>query len=247
MDLNRFTEKAQEALLQAQSLAGEYSHGQIEGEHLLLALLRQSDGVVPVILQGLGLQVGMLTQQVESELIRRSKVYGGTAQVGLSRELQHSLDRAVKISQEMRDDFCSTEHLLLALTEDRAGNVARLLQSHGLTKDAILRSLANIRGSQRVTSQNPESTYQALAKYGRGTPDDWLERRLYGGHTYLGIALLVVLFLLLYLPFMLGALWARGGWRKALVLVLLLGEAWLFFGSVFCLNLLSTGETIVTE
>jgi ATP-dependent Clp protease ATP-binding subunit ClpB len=171
MDLNRFTEKAQEALLQAQSLAGDYSHGQIESEHLLLALLHQSDGVVPVILQGLGLQVGTLTQQVEGELSRKSKVYGGTAQVGLSRELQHSLDRATKISQEMRDDFCSTEHLLLALTDDRAGNVARLLQSYGLTKDAILRALTNIRGSQRVTSQNPEGTYQALDKYGRDLTD----------------------------------------------------------------------------
>jgi ATP-dependent Clp protease ATP-binding subunit ClpB len=178
MDLNRFTEKAQEALLQAQSLAGEYSHGQIEGEHLLLALLRQSDGVVPVILQGLGLQVGMLTQQVEGELIRKSKVYGGTAQVGLSRELQQTLDRAAKISQEMRDDFCSTEHLLLALTEDRAGNVARLLQSYGLTRDAILRALTSIRGSQRVTSQTPESTYQALDKYGRDLTDLAREGRL---------------------------------------------------------------------
>ena len=167
MDLNRFTERAQEALLQAQSLAGEYSHGQIEGEHLLLALLRQADGVVPVILQGLGLQVDMLAQQVEGELSRRSKVYGGTAQVGLSRELQQTLERAATLSQEMRDDFCSTEHLLLALTEERAGNVSRLLQGYGLTKDAILRALASIRGSQRVTSQTPESTYQALDKYGR--------------------------------------------------------------------------------
>ena len=171
MDLNQYTEKAQEALLQAQSLAGEYSHGQIEGEHLLLALLRQSDGVVPLIVQGLGLQAGLLAQQVEGELARKSKVYGGTAQVGLSRELQNTLDRAAKIAREMRDDFVSTEHLLLALTEDRAGNVARLLQSHGLTKDAILRALAGIRGSQRVTSQTPESTYKALDRYGRDLTD----------------------------------------------------------------------------
>jgi ATP-dependent Clp protease ATP-binding subunit ClpB len=171
MDLNRYTEKAQEALLQAQSLAGELSHGQIEGEHLLLALLRQSDGVVPLIVQGLGLQPGMLAQQVERELAGKAKVYGGAAQVGLSRELQKTLDRAVKIAGEMRDDFCSTEHLLLALTEDRAGNVARLVQNFGLTKDAILRALASIRGSQRVTSQTPESTYQALDKYGRDLTD----------------------------------------------------------------------------
>ncbi|MGD8517048.1 MAG: ATP-dependent chaperone ClpB [Anaerolineae bacterium] len=171
MDLNRYTEKAQEALLQAQSIAGEYSHGQIEGEHLLLALLRQSEGIVPAIIQGMGLQPGMVVQQVEEELNRKPKVYGGATQPSLSRELQRALDRATKIAGEMRDDFISTEHLLLALTEDRAGNVARLLQSTGLTKDAILRTLTAIRGSQRVTSQTPEGTYQALEKYGRDLTD----------------------------------------------------------------------------
>ena len=167
MDLNRFTEMAREALLQAQSLVGEHSHGQIEGEHLLLALLRQSDGVVPMIVQGLGLQASMLAQQLEGELDRKPKVYGGTAQVGLSRELEKTLDQAIKIARDMHDDFVSTEHLMLALTEDRAGDVARILQAHGLTKDAILRALTNIRGSQRVTSQTPEGTFRALDKYGR--------------------------------------------------------------------------------
>ncbi len=167
MDLNRLTEKAQEALVQAQSLASEYSHGQIEGEHLLLALLRQADGVVPSILQGLGQQVGGIAQKVEADLARKPQVYGGTAQVGLSRDLDQTLRRAEKIAGEMHDEYVSTEHLLLALSEDRAGNAARLLQSLGLTKDAILRSLTAIRGSQRVTSQSPESTYQALNKYGR--------------------------------------------------------------------------------
>jgi len=171
MDVNRLTEKAQEALTQAQSLAGEHSHGQIEGEHLLLALLRQSDGVVPAVVQGLGLQPAALAQGLEGELARKPRVYGGTAQPGLSRDLQPTLDRASKLAGEMRDDFVSTEHLLLALAEDRAGNTARLLQGLGLTKDAILRALASIRGSQRVTSQTPESTYQALEKYGRDLSD----------------------------------------------------------------------------
>jgi ATP-dependent Clp protease ATP-binding subunit ClpB len=171
MDLNRFTEKAQEAILQAQSLAGEYSHGQIEGEHLLLALLRQTDGVVPQVVQGLGLQPGALVQQLQGELARKSKVYGGATQVSLSRELSQALDRADKIAGQMRDEFVSTEHLLLALAEDRAGNTARLLQAHGLTEDAIKRALLSIRGSQRVTSQTPESTYQALDKYGRDLTD----------------------------------------------------------------------------
>jgi ATP-dependent Clp protease ATP-binding subunit ClpB len=171
MDLNRFTEKAQQALVQAQGLAGEYSHGQIEGEHLLLALLRQPDGIVPLIVQGLGLQAETLAQEVERELARKAQVYGGAAQVGMSRELQRTLDRAEKLAGEMRDDYVSTEHLLLALTEDQAGNVARFLQSHGLTKDAILRALAGVRGSQRVTTQTPEGTYQALQKYGRDLTD----------------------------------------------------------------------------
>ena len=153
MDLNRFTEMAQEALLQAQCLAGEHSHGQIEGEHLLLALLHQSEGVVPMIVQGLGLQASMLAQQLEGEVDRKPKVYGGTAQVGLSRELQKTLDQAIKIAGEMRDDFCSTEHLMLALAENRAGGAARTLQAHGLTKDAILRALANI-DSLRSTYSN---------------------------------------------------------------------------------------------
>jgi ATP-dependent Clp protease ATP-binding subunit ClpB len=171
MDLNRFTDKAQEAIIQARSLAAEYNHGQIEGEHLLLALLRQSEGVVPLIVQGLGLQARMLAQQVEGELQRKPQVYGGAAQIGLSRELEQMFRQAQKLAKEMHDDFCSTEHLLLALAEDRAGNIARLLQSLGLTKDAILRSLTAIRGSQRVTSQTPEGTYQALDKYGRDLTD----------------------------------------------------------------------------
>ena len=132
MDVNRLTEKAHEALMQAQSLAGEHSHGQIEGEHLLLALLRQPDGVVPQVLQGLGLQTEVLAQQAEAELARKPRVSGGAVQVTLSRELQRTLEHAEKLAKEMRDDFVSTEHLLLALTEDRAGNVARLLQSYGL-------------------------------------------------------------------------------------------------------------------
>ncbi|MBN1139818.1 MAG: ATP-dependent chaperone ClpB [Anaerolineae bacterium] len=171
MDLNRFTEKAQEAIAQAQSLVAEYSHGQIEGEHLLLALLRQSDGIVPQIVQRLGLQPDSLIQQLGGELDRRPRVYGGATQVGLSRELQQTLQQAIKIAEGMHDDFVSTEHLLLSLSEDRAGSVGRLLQGHGLSKDNILRVLAGIRGSQRVTSQTPESTYQALEKYGRDLTD----------------------------------------------------------------------------
>jgi ATP-dependent Clp protease ATP-binding subunit ClpB len=173
MDMNRFTEKAQAALVDAQSVAAEQSHSQIEGEHLLFALLRQSDGVVPLIVQGLGLQPEQLAQQVAGELARKPRLSGGTAPTTpvLSRELQKALDRAEDLAKELHDDFVSTEHLLLALAEDRAGSVARLLHAHGLSKEAILRALAAIRGSQRVTSQTPEGTYQALERYGRDLTD----------------------------------------------------------------------------
>jgi ATP-dependent Clp protease ATP-binding subunit ClpB len=167
MDLNKFTQKAQEAIASAQSLAGEYSHSQIEPEHLLLALLRQSDGIVPQIVQKLEADPGEMALSLEGELQRKPKVYGATAQVGLSRQLGHALDEAQKIANRMRDEYVSTEHVLLALTGAHGGEAARLLTAHGITEDAVLRALTAIRGSQRVTSQHPEATYQALEKYGR--------------------------------------------------------------------------------
>jgi len=167
MNLNKYTEKAQEALVQAQSLASEYNHSQIEPEHLLLALLRQSDGVVPQIVQKLGAHPGMLQQELEQDLARRPKVYGGATQVGLSRTLQAVLASAEQEAGRMRDEYVSTEHLLIALTDKVAGNAATFLQSQGITKDAVLKALTGIRGSQRVTTPTPESTYQALEKYGR--------------------------------------------------------------------------------
>jgi ATP-dependent Clp protease ATP-binding subunit ClpB len=167
MNLNKFTEKAQEAILEAQGLASQYNHSQIDPEHLLLSLLQQTDGVVPQIVQKLGGSPQTLQQRLESDLSARPKVYGSTAQVGLSRALQEVLQVAEREAGQMRDDYVSTEHLLVALTEPQAGQVAQFLAAFGITKDAILRTLTAIRGSQRVTTPTPESTYQALDKYGR--------------------------------------------------------------------------------
>jgi ATP-dependent Clp protease ATP-binding subunit ClpB len=167
MDLNTFTQKAQEAVMAAQSLAGERSHGQIEPEHMLLALLRQTDGIVPQIIQKLDVNPGEMALSLEGELERKPKVYGASAQTGLSRELGRAIDDATKIAKRMRDDYVSTEHLLLALAGSNGGEASRFLTAHGITEDAVMRALQAIRGSQRVTSQNPEVTYQALEKYGR--------------------------------------------------------------------------------
>jgi ATP-dependent Clp protease ATP-binding subunit ClpB len=166
MDLNRYTQKAQEAILAAQSLAEESSHSQIEAEHLLLALLRQSDGVVPQVVSKLGGNPAALAATVERDLRNKPQVYGATAQVGLSRPLADLLKQAEKTAREMRDDYVSTEHLLLALADGRSP-LSSFLAGYGITRDAILQTLAQVRGSQRVTSQHPESTYAALEKYGR--------------------------------------------------------------------------------
>jgi ATP-dependent Clp protease ATP-binding subunit ClpB len=166
MDLNQYTQKAQQAVLAAQNLAEEYSHSQIEPEHLLLALLRQSDGVVPQVISKLGSQPGTLAAAIERDLGNKPQMYGANAQVGVSRALADIFKRAEQTAHEMRDDFVSTEHLLLALADGRSP-LSSFFAGYGLTRDVILQALTQVRGSQRVTSQNPESTYAALEKYGR--------------------------------------------------------------------------------
>jgi ATP-dependent Clp protease ATP-binding subunit ClpB len=166
MDLNRYTEKAQEAIFAAQRLTGEYNHGQIEPEHLLLALVRQADGVVPQVLAKMNIRRRRSRWPRRRALREKPKVYGAT-QVGLSRDLSRALEEAEKIAARMRDEFISTEHLLLALLGPHGAGAARILAAHGVTEDAILRALTAIRGSQRVTDPNPEEKYQALERYGR--------------------------------------------------------------------------------
>ncbi len=169
MNLNKFTEKAQAAILDAQRLAEEYSHSEILPGHLLLALLRQEGGVVPQIAHHLSVNPEALAQAVETELQGIGKVYGGS-QPGLSRALNNVLREAEKNAEKMKDDFVSTEHLLLALS-DSGERTGSLLHRFGVKRDAVLQALTRIRGSQRVTSQNPESTYEALLKYGRDLTD----------------------------------------------------------------------------
>ena len=167
MRLDKFTQKAQEAIFGAQEQARGYNHGQIEPEHLLLALLQQADGVAPQIVQSLGLSPQLLLEQAQAELQRKPKVYGTAMQVGVSPELQQVLDQAQREAETMRDEYVSTEHLFIALANKTGDGVYRLLQRMGISKDRILQALAGIRGSQRVTTPTPEATYQALEKYGR--------------------------------------------------------------------------------
>jgi ATP-dependent Clp protease ATP-binding subunit ClpB len=167
LNLNRYTEKAQQALAQAQELATEHNHSQIEPEHLLLALLRQADGVVPQILGKLGLSPQSVQRELEEELQKRPQVYGVTGQVGIGLGLQNVLKRAETQAQSMRDEFVSTEHLLMGLVLVPSGRAGDILQQHGITLNRIYEALTSIRGTQRVTDQTPEDKYQVLEKYGR--------------------------------------------------------------------------------
>lgn len=164
MNLDRFTQKAQEAVIQSQQIAQELHQQAIEPAHLLLALVRQEEGVVPAIVTRVAGSTRALIDDLQKDLENRPKVYGsGAGETGLGRTTADVLQSAERYAKGMQDDYVSTEHILLALTES---NESKRMAQYGLTKDAILRALSEVRGSQRVTSQNPESTYQALEKYG---------------------------------------------------------------------------------
>jgi ATP-dependent Clp protease ATP-binding subunit ClpB len=165
MDLNQFTTKAQQAVLDAQRLAESYQHSELEPAHVLLALLNQSDGVAPQVVGKIGARPQAVAADTEHLLASRPTVHGATSQVPASRAVINVLTGAEKEAKTMHDDFVSTEHILLALTGDRT--TGDLLARHGVDHDTVLRALAEIRGGQRITSQDPESTYQSLEKYGR--------------------------------------------------------------------------------
>jgi ATP-dependent Clp protease ATP-binding subunit ClpB len=164
---NRWTQKSEEAIVAAQNIAERNNNSQVEPEHLLLALLEQGDGVVPQVLSKLNLAVGALAQQVRTELGKLPRVSGTSVQIALSPRLRTVLTRAHDELAQFGDEYVSTEHLLLATLQHAGGAAQRLLQTAGLTRDALLRALREVRGAQRVTSPTPEGTYAALNQYGR--------------------------------------------------------------------------------
>jgi len=167
MNLNKYTEKAQEAVLAAQQLAEQSSHAQIEPEHLLVALIDQREGIVPEILRKLGIDPGAVAGQARNLLTQMPQAYGGS-QPGLSARLKLVTDMAQAEAERLKDEFVSTEHLFVAIAgETGRSPSAKLLAQHGITRDKVFQALTSVRGSQRVTSQNPEGTYQALERYGR--------------------------------------------------------------------------------
>jgi ATP-dependent Clp protease ATP-binding subunit ClpB len=168
MNLNKLTEKAQEAVLAAQNLAQESNHQQLDVEHLLYALLDQADGVAPQIFQKLGADPVSAKEAVAAELERMPKVYGQAQQVHLSQRMARVYDVAQAEANRLKDEFVSTEHLLIGIADEGDKTPAgRILLSLAINKERIYGVLTSIRGNQRVTDQNPEGKYQALEKYGR--------------------------------------------------------------------------------
>src|ERR671935_2267955 len=168
MNLQKYTEKAQEAVLNARQIAEEANNSQIEPAHLLLALVEQPEGVVPQVLSRLGVDNGAVAQAMRAEIDKLPKVYGAGGQVYLSGALNDVARRAESTAASIKDEYVSTEHLLLALADDAdKSQAARTLRDMGVTRDKILSVLAQIRGNQRVTDPNPEGKYAALERYGR--------------------------------------------------------------------------------
>jgi ATP-dependent Clp protease ATP-binding subunit ClpB len=170
MDMNRLTQKAQEAIQEAQKTAIRMAHQEVDGEHLLLALTRQEGGLVPGLLERLGVPIPTLTARIEEALERKPRVSGGSAEAGriyVTQRLNALLVKAEDEAKRLKDDFISVEHLLLAFTDEGPKNEAgRILAQFGVDRDRVLKELTGVRGNQRVTTDNPEAQYEALKKYG---------------------------------------------------------------------------------
>jgi ATP-dependent Clp protease ATP-binding subunit ClpB len=166
MQPEKFTQKSSEALQAAQRLARDHSHQEMDGEHLLLALIGQTESLIPDLLERIGVPVARLKPDLEAELARRHKVQGGGDPYAGS-DLRKALEAAGSEAAKLKDEYVSTEHLLLGLMAGAGSSLKKIFAKHGLKRDAVLRALAELRGNQRVTDENPEAKFQALEKYGR--------------------------------------------------------------------------------
>ncbi|MDQ3346732.1 MAG: ATP-dependent chaperone ClpB [Acidobacteriota bacterium] len=167
MNINKYTEKAQEAIVGAQQLADREGHPEMTPEHLLLTLVEQREGIVPEIVRKMNADPAALAPAVRAELQKLPRAHGGS-QPSLSARFRQVTGAAEQEAERLKDEYVSTEHLFVAIASEGAKSPSvKLLQQRGLSKDAILQAMTAVRGSQRVTSQNPESTYQSLERYGR--------------------------------------------------------------------------------
>ena len=167
MNFNKLTVKAQEAVAEAQNLARGAGNPEVTPEHLLITLLRQDGGIVVPILTKLGLQAGQIETETAAEVARYSRVGGASAEPMVGSTLRKVFDAAFSVATQFNDEYVSTEHFLLAIAQTKEATAAKILARHGAVPDALLKALQSVRGTQRVTDQNPEDKYQALQRYAR--------------------------------------------------------------------------------
>ncbi|MEI7906964.1 MAG: Clp protease N-terminal domain-containing protein, partial [Bacteroidota bacterium] len=169
MNFNKFTLKSQESVQNAQEIATSYGNQSLEPEHLLAALVQDSRGIIMPLLQKLGANVNYVKIKINEVIEKLPKVSG--AQQFISTSLQKVFEQAQKETENLKDDYVSTEHLLLALLDQKNNGGVKLLIDQGITKDGVMKALKEVRGTQRVTDQNPEDKYQSLEKFGRDLND----------------------------------------------------------------------------
>jgi ATP-dependent Clp protease ATP-binding subunit ClpB len=167
MNFNKLTVKAQEAVAEAQNLARGAGNPELTPEHLLLALVRQEGGIVSPILNKLGVNPAAVEAEAAAEVAKFSKVGGASAEPGISSELRKVFDAAFQSAESFSDEYVSTEHLLIAIADAKQSTASQVLRRHGVVPDAVLKALQSVRGTQRVTDQNPEDKYQALQRYAK--------------------------------------------------------------------------------
>ena len=178
MRFDRLTIKSQEALQAAQDLANQAGSPDIGVEHLLIALIDQAEGVVMPILQKVGVDVQAIRSEMDEAVRKGAKVQGNNPELRVSSALTAVFDRSWKETTNLKDEYVSTEHLLIGCIEDKSSSVGKILKKHGVTKDKILKALVDIRGGQRVTDQNPEDKYQALSRFGRDLTQEAMSGKL---------------------------------------------------------------------
>lgn len=171
MNIEKYTQKMQGAILDAQSIANSYGHQQLEIAHVHYAIISDSDGLIPKLLEAMNVDVKSLKADLKSDLEKLPKVSGSSAQLYMSSELNNVLTKAEKIASDFKDEYVSVEHLYLAILDSNNQEVGRLMTKYGINKDEFMKALTMVRGNQRVTSQNPEDTYDALNKYGTDLVD----------------------------------------------------------------------------
>jgi len=166
MNIEKYTQNAQSAIMECQNIAAEEGHQQLDGEHLHLSVMMQNDGLIPKLLTMMGVNIGEVVDELQQEMERLPKVAGASDNMYSTRRLNQLFSSAEKLAAEFKDEFVSVEHLYLALLAEKGTPSARIFRKYDITKDKFLLELSKVRGNQRVTSQNPENNYDALNKYG---------------------------------------------------------------------------------